>query len=604
MTTKARLRQLSPLRVSSKKNSVKKLVKEQLRHFGISPKSETGRCLKQLCKGLYHSNVHVHELWQVSLQQLETMDRGDRIALFNAKRFVCFQIAKMMDNLQNPMRRNYQSLQTQGAGHPGPYPLFDNVTAIFSSTPVIVKTATYLYACTEWIDEAFQGREPLHEIYSRLMNPTSIALANYIVDIEAGPLASEYMAWNFNSGMAAIDTLLSHLVGVNDIVISSRNVYGGTYQLLNDWYGKRSNLNVAIEWFDGYTAPEFATKLNEVLKTQQERLSKGATIYIYLESPCNPHGYTLDVAEICRVAHKSDLTVICDATVGTPFLHPVLKDRELEARPDYVLHSYTKDLTGSGTTTAGVVIGRNETMFLPKGSSAKLLTAGGTEREIQWSDTLFWNVFYIKGAFLDSEKSFNVIEGMRTLELRMLRKCITTLVLAKVLDRHPGIQVHSAALKTHFNYEVNRKNMFLGLPAPLFTIDFSGSEGRPEPSRSSFKRFFDSLEPTFGLQVSLGQVNTVVLCPALTSHSEMSEEALAEAGIHATTIRIAVGDEDPRKLLAHMISASKNSIDESCPGFSHQFMKPDDIDRIYQKTYVDVHRNFANHQSTMAQMLC
>src|SRR5205814_3020010 len=95
----------------------------------------------------------------------------------------------------------------------GPYPTFDNVTAIFSANPVIARTATYIFACAQWIADAFQGREFLHEIYSRLLNPTSISLANHIVDIETGPMAPQYMAWNFNSGMAAIDCILSHLVG-------------------------------------------------------------------------------------------------------------------------------------------------------------------------------------------------------------------------------------------------------------------------------------------------------------------------------------------------------------------------------------------------------
>ena len=124
----------------------------------------------------------------------------------------------------------------------GPYPIFDNVTALFSATPVITRTATYMYACTEWVEDAFKGREPLLEIYSRLLNPTSISLANHIVDLEAGPLSGEYLAWNFNSGMAAIDATLANLVGYQDVVLSSRNVYGGTYQLLHDWYGKHSNL--------------------------------------------------------------------------------------------------------------------------------------------------------------------------------------------------------------------------------------------------------------------------------------------------------------------------------------------------------------------------
>jgi len=87
---------------------------------------------------------------------------------------------------------------------------------------------------------------------------------------------------------------------------------------------------------------------------------------------CNPHGNVLDVPEISRIAHRHGSLVICDTTVGTPFLFPVLQGREPAERPDFVIHSYTKDLSGSGTAIAGVVIGRNERMFLPKGDSATI----------------------------------------------------------------------------------------------------------------------------------------------------------------------------------------------------------------------------------------
>ena len=160
-------------------------------------------------------------------------------------------------------------------------------------------------ACTEWVEDAFRGRELLHDIYSRLMNPTSVSLANHIVDLECGAEANQYMAWNFNSGMAAIDGILSHLVGRDDIILSSRNIYGGSYQLLHDWYAKSAKLGVALYWFDGYDQKAFSIALEEVKKNEEERLKLGRKILIYLESPCNPHGYVLDVGGISRVAHQA-----------------------------------------------------------------------------------------------------------------------------------------------------------------------------------------------------------------------------------------------------------------------------------------------------------
>ena len=325
---------------------------------------------------------------------------------------------------------------------------------------------------------------------------------------------------------------------------------------------------------------------------------------MYLESPCNPHGYVLDVAGICRVAHEEGLEVICDATIGTPMLQPVLKRDDPLERPDFVLHSYTKDLVGTGTTTAGVAIARNERMFLPKGESVEGTAPNGAPRVYGWDETLFWNVYFVKGAFLDSDKAFDVINGMRTLEVRMLRKCINTIVLARALAYHPDVNVKCSAVEGDQNADLCREHMFLGLPAPLFTFDLEGDRtASPAFEIADFKRFFDCLEPAFGMQVSLGQVNTVVLCPALTSHSELTREALAEAGISETTIRVAVGGEDPRTLIAHFIRASELALEPVRPGFVARFMSSDEIDALYREVYVDVHTRYIHAQPDMQSLL-
>ncbi len=587
--------QLSPRRHSTTARTVDELIGEQLEHFGIAANSPHGQALARLTKALFEANGAAQDTWRLTSETLSRLDRRNRIAWFNAKRFACFQLAKVLDTLQNPLRATYQSIMDDVATTvaKGPYPLFDNVTALFSATPVITRTATYVYACTEWVEDAFQGRELLHEIYSRLLNPTSICLANHVVDLEAGPEAQDYFAWNFNSGMAAIDATLANLIGYEDLVLASRNVYGGTYQLLHDWYGKRSNLDVAVEWFDGEDVRAFSTALAEVERRYADRLSRGRQIYVYLESPCNPHGNVLDVPAICRTAHAKGLTVICDATVGTPVLQRLLQRPDHLERPDYLIHSYTKDLCGSGNTTAGVVIGRNERMFLPKGETVRAIGHDGRERQYAWDETMFWNVYYVKGAFLDADKAFEVLSGMRTLELRMLQKCINTIVLARSLALHPMINVHCSAVPGHPNGVLREQLMTLGLPAPLFTVDFEGTARNPQRlERYRLQRLLDSLEPAFGLQVSLGQINTVVLCPALTSHSEMSEEALAKAGITPTTLRISVGDEDPRYLLEHLRRAAELAAGEAVPAFVEGFPSREQVGAIYQQVYTDVHRRW------------
>ncbi len=585
-----RIRRLSPRRNSTQATDVNGLVAEQLTHFGIQPGTPFGQSLARIATRLYETDADIDELWQVTLRTVHTLDRSDRVAYFNAKKFLSFQLAKLLDTLQNPSRTAYHSLGYQAAtvSAKGPYALFDNVTAIFAANPVIARTATYIYACAEWIQDAFQGKELLLEIYSRLLNPTSIALANQIVDMEAGPYAREYFAWNFNSGMAAIDATLSHVLGRDDILITSRNIYGGAYQLIHDWFAKPSNLEIGVESFDGCSVDDFLAACGSARAKYQDRLDAGRRPYVYLESPCNPHGHVLDVPAICREAHQLKMRVILDATIGTPFLTQPLQRVDPMERPDFVIHSYTKDLSGTGSVIAGVVIGRIEDMFLPKGE---------TVNGISWRETMFWNVYYVKGAFLSADGAFEVLQGLRTLDVRMLEKCVNTQILVRFLSAHPQIHVHGSAAPTSPNAALRERLMFLGLPAPLFTIDL------PTVPREAFQRFFDNLSPTFDHMISLGQSNTIVACPALTTHSELDNDALASAGITQTTIRFAVGDEDPKDLIAHFIAAAQLAIDPVAPGFSTQFPVANQIDALVRDCHLDTHRRYVESWPPFASIM-
>ena len=558
---------LSPRRNTTTQDSIEGLVSEQLAHFGIDESSDYGQALSSTATNLYQAQASVSSLWDITNQTLEGLNKEDKLSYFNAKKFLSFQIAKILDTLQNPFRKTYQSLSSgqQSQGH---YPLFDNVTALFSATPVVVRTATYVYACTEWVDDAFQGKEATHQIYSRLLNPTNISLANAIVDMEAGPYAAEYLAWNFNSGMAAIDAMLSNVLEHGDVLVVSRNVYGGVYQLLHDYFARENRMAIKIAWFDGYSGAEFDAFLKQTKTQYADALAKGANLHVYVESPCNPHGYVLDVPEICRIAHQNNHLVMLDSTLATPVLHTPLQHADKSARPDYVVHSYTKDICGSGATTAGVVIGETFRMFQAKGDCVN-----GWD----WSKTLFWDVYYIKGAFLDSEKAFDVLNGMKTLEQRMMRKVVNTRVFTQFLASHPKLRVNSHAVATHDNAGLCEKQHKHGWPCALFTVDMAATQ----LEREVFTRFFDALEPAFSHQVSIGQTNTIILCPALTSHSELSAEEQRKAGIELTTMRIAMGTDCVKQLIAHFISAAKQFIEPTVPGFCDGFMSAAKLDELY-----------------------
>ncbi|NDV90296.1 Cys/Met metabolism pyridoxal-phosphate-dependent enzyme [Alteromonas sp. 345S023] len=588
-TTLQHAKVLSPRRNSTEAGSIDALVNEQLAHFGIDPHSNYGQALSETARHLYHAQANVMQLWDITSSTLSSLNKEDRVAYFNAKKFLSFQIAKILDTLQNPFRATYQSL-AGGEGAQSHYPLFDNVTALFSATPVVVRTATYVYACTEWVDDAFQGKEFTHQIYSRLLNPTNISLANAIVDLEAGPHASHYLAWNFNSGMAAIDAVLSNVLSHGDVLIVSRNVYGGVYQLLHDYFARANRMDIQIAWFDGYDKESFAEFLATTQNKYRGRLDKGANLHVYLESPCNPHGYVLDVPEICKQAHANNALVMLDSTLATPVLHQPLQHKEENARPDYVIHSYTKDLCGSGATTAGVVIGAAHRMFQPKGSSIN---------GVDWSQTLFWDVYYIKGAFLDSEKAFDVLNGMKTLEQRMLTKVINTKVFTAFLNVHPKIRVNCHGLPTHANAGLREKQHKNGWPCTLFTVDMAPAN----LPKDVFTRFFDALEPAFSHQVSIGQSNTIILCPALTSHSELSSDEQKKAGIDLTTMRIAMGTDNVKQQIAHFMLAAKHFIAPHTPDFCEHFMSYADIDALYTAISAEVcAQHFANTPS-MAKLM-
>lgn len=174
----------------------------------------------------------------------------------------------------------------------------------------------------------------------------------------------------------------------------------------------------------------------------------------------------------------------------------------------------------------------------------------------------------------------------------MLKKCINTAVLARWLAAHPMIRVHGPANPADPNAGLCGQLSYIGLPAPLFTIDFESAG----IERMTFERFFDSLAPMFGHMVTLGQSNTVVLCPALTSHSELSPDALRAAGITPTTIRIAVGDEDPRELIRDFLATARLALEPDKPGFTGHFLRGAAVDELVDTVYLDVHQRHAAAQ--------
>ena len=159
----------------------------------------------------------------------------------------------------------------------------------------------------------------------------------------------------------------------------------------------------------------------------------------------------------------------------------------------------------------------------------------------------------------------------------MLARCINVQVLSEFFNSHTDINVHCHSIANNHNAAIKNKQLRHGWPCALFTLDMEKSGLQ----RDTFVRFFDALEPAFSHQVSIGQNNTIILCPALTSHSEMGPEEQKDAGIYLTTMRVATGTENIKELIAHFINVVKLHIDPVHPGFSDKFMSPEQVDELY-----------------------
>jgi len=175
---------------------------------------------------------------------------------------------------------------------------------------------------------------------------------------------------------------------------------------------------------------------------------------------------------------------------------------------------------------------------------------------------------------------------MRTLELRMLHKCINTEILAKYLSAHPDIQVNCNAVEGHPNAAMRERLLGFGLPAPLFTFEMKSLDG------DSFRRFFDNLEPVYSHQISLGQTNTTISCPGLTTHSELDAAAQRKCRIFPTTIRVSVGCENPMDLLDHFAAVALAMIDPVSPGFSGKLMSRSRAKELIRNTYLEYHSRY------------
>lgn len=359
-----------------------------------------------------------------------------------------------------------------------------------SSTVPVINTVTYTYNdLDEWYDVA-RGKKAGH-IYSRNTNPTVSVLEEKIRHLEDAEAAT-----SFSTGMAGISNTLFALLEPGDRVVSIKDSYGGTSKMFLEFLPR---LNIEVELCE--------TEDHEQIEME---IAKGCKM-VYLESPTNPTLKIIDLKRIATAAKKAGAIVVADNTFGSP-----INQNPLSLGVDLVIHSATKFLGGHSDTLCGLVCGKKELI-----------------------QTIF-DYREITGATLHPETAYNVIRGMKTLELRVNRQNENAMAVARYLDQHPKIaQVYYPGLENHTGHDIAKKQMrgFGG----VLSFELEGGYDHVKTLLHNLKYVH--------LAASLGSVTTLAGPPRTTSHVELSEEQRKQLGISESLIRYSVGIENSEDLI-------------------------------------------------------
>lgn len=387
------------------------------------------------------------------------------------------------------------------------------------ATP-IYQTTSYVFRDTQHGADLFSLAEP-GNIYTRITNPTQDVLEQRIAALEGGVGAVA-----FASGSAAITAGILNLAGAGDHVVASPQLYGGTYNLFR------------------YTLPKLGIEVSFVEDQNDpaawQALTRPETKLYFAESLANPGGNVLDVRAVADTARAVGVPLMVDNTVPTPYLL-----RPIEHGADLVVHSATKYLGGHGTTIAGALVDAGTFDF---GAHPERFP-GFNEPDPSYNGLKFWEalgpgayaaklrvqLLRDTGAAIAPFNSFLILQGIETLSLRMERHVQNTQALAEWLESRDEVQtVHYAGLPSSPYYEQAQKYLPKGAGAVVsFELHGGVDAGRA---------FVDGTE-LFSQLVNIGDVRSLIVHPASTTHSQLSPEELADAGAHPGLVRLAVGLE-------------------------------------------------------------
>jgi len=359
----------------------------------------------------------------------------------------------------------------------------------------IVRTSTFTFSSTEEMKNWAEGKSKAY-IYTRYGNPTLSVAEGKIAALEGAEAAVVT-----SSGMAAISSALLSVLKQGDELISTAQLYGGSYRLMRDLFPNM-----------GITTHRVGMDLAGI-----ESLVTLRTKALYVETPTNPTLRLVDIEKAIAFAKKYKLIAIMDNTFATPVLQ-----NPLAAGYDMVVHSATKALAGHSDLIAGVVAGSKH-----------------------WMERVRHMVIYLGGS-MDPGVAYLLIRGIKTLGVRVERQCKSAMAVAEFLEKHPKVAcVHYPGLPSHPDHELAKKQM-RGFGSML-AFDMKG--GLP-----AARQFCDRVK-LFLLAASLGGVESLVILPIYSSHYNMSEEELRSAGVSPGTVRVSIGLEDAEDLISDLKQA-------------------------------------------------
>ncbi|SFE99592.1 O-acetylhomoserine (thiol)-lyase [Paenibacillus catalpae] len=404
----------------------------------------------------------------------------------------------------------------------------------FARAVPIYQTTSYGFRDTDHAANLFSLQE-FGNIYTRLMNPTTDVFEKRVAELEGAPAALAVA-----SGQAAITYSIMNIAGAGDEIVSATSLYGGTYNLFSTTLPK---LGIQVKFVDPSNPDNFRGAITERTKA------------LFAETVGNPKGDVLDIEAVAAIAHEHGIPLIVDNTFPSPYLL-----RPIEHGADIVVHSATKFIGGHGTSIGGVIVDGGRFDWKASGKFEGLTTPDPSYHGVVYTDAVGPIAYIIKarvqllrdmGAALSPFNSFLLLQGLETLHLRMERHSSNALKVAQFLETHEAVEwVSYPGLESHPSYTLAQKY----LPDGQGAILTFGIKGGVEAG----KKVINSVK-LFSHLANVGDSKSLIIHPASTTHQQLSPEEQDAAGVTSGLIRLSIGTEGIKDILADLDQALRGS---------------------------------------------